>query len=57
MGRSEQKISDAEYEGWPVVFSVCKKHLALFADYENARLTDNQHCILCHPVDNDSLDG
>jgi len=57
MERSEHLISDAEYEGWPVVFSICKKHLSLFADYEKARLSDNEDCILCHPAENDSLGG
>ena len=57
MDNSEQLIGDAEYEGWPVVFSVCKKHKLLFADYKLAHLSDDEHCILCHPVENDSLGG
>lgn len=57
MVNSENLISDAEYEGWPVVFPICKKHRALFVDYEDARLSDEEHCILCRPVENDSLGG
>lgn len=57
MENIEQSVSDAEYEGWPVVFSVCKEHKLLFADDEFAHLSDTEHCILCHPVDNDSLGG
>ena len=57
MVNSEHLISDAEYEGWPVVFPICKKHRILFADYEDARLSDEEHCILCRPVENDSLGG
>ena len=57
MDRYKQVISDAEYEGWPVTFFICKKHIALFSDYENAILSDSEHCILCHPVENDSLGG
>jgi hypothetical protein len=50
-------MSDAKYEGWPVVFSICKKHKSLFADYEFAHLSDIEQCILCHLVENDSLGG
>ncbi len=53
----KQGLSDAEYEGWPVIFFVCKKHSALFKDYKNAVVSDTEHCILCHPVENDSLGG
>jgi hypothetical protein len=58
MDSSKHLMSDAEYEVWPVVFAICKEHKALFADYEYARLSDiEEHCILCHPVENDSLGG
>ena len=57
MEKYEKLISDAEYEGWPVVFSICKEHQSVFEDYEYARLSDKEHCILCHPVENDSLGG
>lgn len=57
MDSSSQLMSDAENEGWPVVFSSCKKHKSLFADYEFAHLSDNEHCILCHLVENDSPGG
>jgi hypothetical protein len=50
-------MSETEYEGWPVSFSICKKHKSLFADYDFAHLSDTEHCILCHPVENDSLGG
>lgn len=58
MDRSKHLISDAEYDVWPIVFAICKEHKALFSDYEFARLSDIEgHCILCHPVENDSLGG
>jgi len=57
MNNSKHLISNAEYERWPVVFSICIKHWDLFADYEYAYLSDTEHCILCHPIDNDSLGG
>ena len=57
MDSSKHLMSDAEYEGWPVVFSICKKHRALFVDYEYARLSDSEHCILYHPIENDRLGG
>ena len=57
MNEYEEMISDAEYEGWPVTFNICEIHSALFEYYENAQLSDADHCILCHPVENDSLGG
>ena len=57
MDNSELLISDAEYERWPVVFFICKEHQSLFTNYEDAHLSDKEHCILCHPVENDSLGG
>jgi hypothetical protein len=57
MDNSKDLISNAEYEGWPVVFLICKKHWDLFADYKYAHLSDSEHCILCHPIENDSLGG
>lgn len=57
MDSYEQVLSDAEYEGWPVTFYICKKHSVLFEDYENAIISDTEHCILCHPIENDSLGG
>lgn len=57
MGYFEPVISDAEYEGWPVIFSICSRHWPLFEDDEHARLSDVESCILCHPVENDSLGG
>jgi hypothetical protein len=57
MDSSKNLISDVEYAEWPVVFSICKKHKALFADYKYAQLSDSEHCILCHPIENDSLGG
>ena len=57
MEDSENLISDTEYEQWPVVFSICKKHKELFVDYKDAQLSDSERCILCHPIENDSLGG
>lgn len=58
MDSTKQLMSDAEYEGWPVVFIVCTEHKEFFAGYENARLSGiEENCILCHPVGNDSLGG
>ena len=57
MDNPKYLMSDAECEGWPVVFSICKKHKSLFADDEHAHLSDTEHCILCNPVENDSLGG
>ncbi len=57
MDNSKDLISNAEYEGWPVVFLICKKHWDLFADYKYAHLSDSEHCILCHPIENDRLGG
>jgi hypothetical protein len=57
MEKSELLISDAEYKRWPVLFSICKDHQSLFADYEYASLGDSEYCILCNPVENDSLGG
>lgn len=57
MGYSEAEKSDKEDERQPVRFSVCSRHWPLFADDERALLGDSDHCILCHPAENDSLGG
>ena len=53
----KQKMSEAEYEGWQVDFTVCKEHKKLFREYAKARVGNEETCILCHPVENDSLGG
>lgn len=53
----KQKVSEAEYEGWPVNFTVCEEHKKLFKEYAKARVSDEKLCVLCHPVENDSLGG
>lgn len=58
MNEFDLRMSDAEYEGWPVVFFVCKEHkTTFFADYANAIESAEETCILCDPLENDSLGG
>ncbi len=43
---------------WPQVFYVCKQHKdECFLEYEQATLSAEEPCELCHPKDNDSWGG
>ena len=58
MSENRNAISDAEWEGWPVIFPVCKRHKEeLFKDYDNAVVMEGEPCVVCHPRESDSLGG
>ncbi len=46
------------YLNWPREFYVCKTHKEeLFAEYNLAIVGPEELCVICNPVDNDSLGG
>ncbi len=47
-----------EYINWPQEFYVCKKHKQeCFAEYALAIVQGEEHCVICHPTESDSLGG
>lgn len=43
---------------WPETFKVCESHKTKFYnDYRKARTDIEGACVICDPVDNDSLGG
>jgi len=47
-----------EYINWPVEFYVCARHKAeFFEDYSKAIVGRTDQCVLCHPIETDSLGG
>lgn len=55
---SNEITIEIKEKGWPVVFKVCQEHKdEFFADYKQAVVSDEKHCVLCHECDNDSLGG
>ena len=43
---------------WPVEFYVCERcKYDFFFEYEDALVCDDDRCVLCNPLNNDSLGG
>ena len=54
----EEFIQEMEGINWPEEFPVCKRHKGeCFADMEEAKLSAEELCVLCHPRESDSWGG